>query len=132
MVQMEPSRSLQIKEASGRYRMTMCEFASFYFRALVMVTLDSHPDWRSLLVDRKLRLKALGDKTHVPCLQNMGMYVRVPPTTSTGAEVFVRLAKGYVVPEKATKKKEVCALNAEVSGARISLADAGELISCLS
>ena len=45
----------------------------------------------------------------------MGMYVRVPPSANTGPDVFVRLAKGYVVPEKPTKKKEACALNAEVS-----------------
>lgn len=81
---------------------------------------DSHPDRRSLVADRKSRLKALGDKSRVPFLQNMGMYVRVPPSANAGSDVFVRLAKGYVVPDQSTKKKEVCALNAEVSPCRRS------------
>ncbi|KAG8214830.1 hypothetical protein J3R82DRAFT_9979 [Butyriboletus roseoflavus] len=76
---------------------------------------DVHPDRRSLFADRKSRLKALGDKSRVPGLQNMGMYVSAPPSENTGPDVFVRLAKGYVVPEKPAKKKEVCALNAEVA-----------------
>ena len=80
---------------------------------------DSHPDRRLLLADRKMGQKALGDKSRVPGLQSMGMYVRVPSCETSGPDVFARLAKGYVVPEKPTKKKEACALNAEV-GARIS------------
>ncbi|KAI9462992.1 hypothetical protein HD554DRAFT_2206502 [Boletus coccyginus] len=75
---------------------------------------DVHPDRRSLVADRRSRLKALGDKSRVPFLQNMGMYVHVPPSANAGSDVFVRLAKGYVVPDKSTKK-EVCALNAEVA-----------------
>ena len=39
MVQKGRSPSLRIKEANGRYLMTMCEFALFSFRALVMVFL---------------------------------------------------------------------------------------------
>ncbi|KAG9315433.1 hypothetical protein JVU11DRAFT_3043 [Chiua virens] len=76
---------------------------------------DIHPDRRSLLIDRRSRLKKLGDKSRVPSLQNMGMYVRVPPSEGAEPDVFVRLAKGYVVPEEPEKKKEVCASNAEVA-----------------
>ncbi|KAH0832273.1 hypothetical protein J3R83DRAFT_13266 [Lanmaoa asiatica] len=76
---------------------------------------DIHPDRLSLLANRRSRLKALGDKSRIPSLQNMGMYVHSPPSENTGPDVFARLAKGYVVPEKPTKKKEVCALNAEVA-----------------
>ncbi|KAG6375919.1 hypothetical protein JVT61DRAFT_2787 [Boletus reticuloceps] len=76
---------------------------------------DVHPDRRSFVVDRRSRIKTLGDKRRVPGLQNMGMYVHVPPSADAGPDVFVRLAKGYVVPDKSRKKKEVCALNAEVA-----------------
>lgn len=104
--------------------MTMCEFISFSLPCATHgFSIDSHPDRRSLLVDRKSRLKALGDKSRVPGLQNMGMYVCVSPSESTGPDVFVRLAKGYVVPEKPTKKKEVCALNAEVSARCCGISD---------
>ncbi|KAF8441042.1 hypothetical protein L210DRAFT_3645285 [Boletus edulis BED1] len=76
---------------------------------------DVHPDRRSFVVDRRSRIKTLGDKRRVPGLQNMGVYVDVPQSADTGPDVFVRLAKGYVVPDKSRKKKEVCALNAEVA-----------------
>ena len=58
--------------------------------------------------------------SRIPCLQNMGMYVHAPPSTNTEPDAFTRLAKGYVVPDKSTKKKEVCALNAEVRSHRFS------------
>ncbi|KAG6378014.1 hypothetical protein JVT61DRAFT_13692 [Boletus reticuloceps] len=102
MVWMGRSRSLLINEASGRYLMTMCGLAVV------------HPDWCSFVVDRRSRIKTLGDKSCVPGLQNMGMYVYVPQSADAGPDVFVRLAKSYVVPDKSRKKKEVCALNAEV------------------
>ncbi|KAI9464382.1 hypothetical protein HD554DRAFT_2040773 [Boletus coccyginus] len=73
----------------------------------------AHPDRRSLVADWRSRSKALSDKSHVPYLQNMGMYVHVPPSANAGPDVFVRLGKGYVVPDKSTK--EICALNAEVA-----------------
>ncbi|KAF8553639.1 hypothetical protein OG21DRAFT_1485291 [Imleria badia] len=76
---------------------------------------DVHPERRALVTDRKSKIKALGDKRRVPCLQNMGMYVRAPPSGNTAPDAFVRLAKGYVVPDKSEKKKEVCSLNAEVA-----------------
>lgn len=99
------------------------------------VSVDSHPDRRSLLADRKWRLKALGGKSRVPGLQNLGMYVHVPPSEHAGPDIFVRLAKGYVVPGKPTTKKEVCALNAEVSARLMNLRSfsiyTGELIFCL-
>ena len=75
---------------------------------------DSHPDRRSLVADRRSRIKALGDKSRVPGLQNMGMYVRTSLSANTGPDVFVRLAKGYVVPDESTEKKDACASNAEV------------------
>ena len=96
--------------------MTMCRFVSVSFRASLMVLRRySHPDRRLLVADRNSKLKALGDESRVPCLQNMGMHVHVPPSANAGPDAFERLAKGYVVPDGLTKKKEVCALNAEVS-----------------
>ncbi|KAF8838899.1 hypothetical protein BDN67DRAFT_970862 [Paxillus ammoniavirescens] len=76
---------------------------------------DIHPEKRSLLSERKLKPKALGDKTRVPCRQNMGTYVRTSPSEETGPDLFMRLAKGYVVPEQPTQRKEVCSLNAEIA-----------------
>jgi hypothetical protein len=49
----------------------------------------------------------------------MGMYIRAPPSANTGPDMFMRLAKGYLVPDKLTKKEEVCTLNAEVSALRL-------------
>ena len=98
--------------------MTMCECVRSLSVRYSWVFVDSHPDRRSIVADRMVsRLKALGDKSRVPCLQNMGMYVHVSPA-NTEPDVFVRLAKGYVVPDRLTKKKEVCALNAEASARR--------------
>ncbi|KAF9220562.1 hypothetical protein BS17DRAFT_787288 [Gyrodon lividus] len=76
---------------------------------------DIHPQKRSLLPERKLKFKALGDKIHIPGLQNMGTYVRTPLHDSNAPALFVSLAKGYVVPENPTQRKEVCSLNAEVA-----------------
>ncbi|KAF9235674.1 hypothetical protein BU15DRAFT_89510 [Melanogaster broomeanus] len=76
---------------------------------------DIHPEKRSLLLERKLKPKALGDKIRVPGLQNMGTYVRSPQTEDIGPDLFVRLAKGYVVPEKPTERKDVCSFNAEIA-----------------
>jgi hypothetical protein len=84
--------------------MMTCQFVSFSF-ATHGFFVDSHPDLRLLITDQKSRLKALGEKSRVP--------VHVPPSANTGAGIFVRLAKGYVVPDRLTKK-EVCVLNTEV------------------
>lgn len=40
--------------------------------------------------------------------------MRAPPSEDAGPDEFARLAKGYVVPDKSTKREDVCALNAEV------------------
>ncbi|KAI6155834.1 hypothetical protein BKA82DRAFT_1008041 [Pisolithus tinctorius] len=76
---------------------------------------DVHPNKRSLLSERKLKAKCLGDESRMPGRQSLGTYIRISPSMTPGHDTFIKLAKKYRVPEKMSQRKEVCAQNAEIA-----------------
>ncbi|KAG0696924.1 hypothetical protein DFH29DRAFT_812461 [Suillus ampliporus] len=76
---------------------------------------DIHPDKRSLLPERKLKLKCLGDKPRIPVLQNMGTYVRGGLRDTESGGLFEHLARKYLVESDGRNRAAVCKANAEVS-----------------
>lgn len=75
---------------------------------------DVHPEKLSLLFDRKLKLKGLGDVSRMPGMQCIGTYARSSSSESSESNTFSRLAKQYFVPENPGQSNS-CGLNAEIA-----------------
>ncbi|KAI6035715.1 hypothetical protein EDC04DRAFT_3114826 [Pisolithus marmoratus] len=76
---------------------------------------DVHPNKCSLLSERKLKAKCLGDESRMPGKQSLGTYIRISPSVTSEHDAFIRLAKKYRVPENTNQRKEACAQNAEIA-----------------
>ena len=77
--------------------------------------LTSHPERRQIIVDRKGKVKALGDKSYQPSSQTVGLLSGIDLVEDI--EVFVKLAEGYVF--EGNDRPSICAHNAEVGESRL-------------
>jgi WD repeat-containing protein 24 len=73
-----------------------------------------------VLPERKLTLKRLGDKSRMPVLQNMGLYVRAGLRDPESGGLFEHLARKYLVESDGGDRITVCKENAEVSALLMS------------
>ncbi|KAL0945856.1 hypothetical protein HGRIS_012140 [Hohenbuehelia grisea] len=72
---------------------------------------DITPSKRAIAEERRIKFKALGDLTHVPNSQNMGVYHDDLATNEL--EIFEVLARGYIYEGK--DRVSICETNADVA-----------------
>lgn len=70
----------------------------------------SHPERRQIIVDRKGKVKGLGDIPYQPTSQTMGLLSGIG--LDEDIEIFAKLAEGYVF--EGVDRPSICAHNAEV------------------
>ncbi|KIK44198.1 hypothetical protein CY34DRAFT_647319 [Suillus luteus UH-Slu-Lm8-n1] len=76
---------------------------------------DVHPDKRHVLLERKLKLKCLGDRPRMPVLQTMGTYVRGGLRKMESEGLFEHLARKYLIEPDERNRAAICKVNAEAS-----------------
>lgn len=108
---------LLINHDDGRHRTMICKLVDPAVKFNVYPKVYRTAEKRQAILDRKGKVKALGDKPYMPSSQTIGMLSGTDLVEDI--DVFVRLAKGYVF--EGLEREEICSHNSEVSVTFLSL-----------